>query len=525
MSKPKYFLYARKSTEDDDKQVMSIEAQLFELREFARKENLEILKEFQESKSAKTPGREQFAQMMMRIEAGEASGILAWHPDRLARNSIDGGRIIYAVDTSKVSSLRFPTFWFEPTPQGLFMLQVAFGQSKYYSDNLTQNVKRGMRQKVRRGEWLTKAPFGYVNNPRTRNIEPHPVHSKIIVKAFEEYTKGEHGLVSLADFLALHGVTTQKGTPLGKASIKRILTNRAYLGFVKHHDEWFDGSFAPIISPKLFEAVQKVLSARERPRKRKARHDFPFVGIFECGECGSMFTAQWATGKCGGKYRYYRCTKKKGTCSQGYLREDVLADQLKERLQSISLCDAYTDYMLSKVETWEHEKKHSSQSGVQNLSDKIKASEARMDTLVGAYLDGDIPREIYTKKKDEIMRATFALKQEKKDFGHQGNNWVEPLREWILDTKQAAFLSSSSNFPEIASFVKKVGTNPLVRDKSARFGAPVPSQFVAKRRGILPACSARAPSAPSLSRDEVSFCDPTGNRTPILSVRGICPSR
>jgi len=90
--KPKYFLYARKSTEDDDKQVMSIEAHLFELREFARKENLEILKEFQESKSAKTPGREQFAEMMMRIDAGEANGILAWHPDRLARNSIDGGR-------------------------------------------------------------------------------------------------------------------------------------------------------------------------------------------------------------------------------------------------------------------------------------------------------------------------------------------------------------------------------------------------------------------------------------------------
>ncbi|MEX0924880.1 MAG: recombinase family protein, partial [Candidatus Paceibacterota bacterium] len=109
MIKPKYFLYARKSTEDDDKQVMSIEAQLFELREFARKENLEILTEFQESKSAKTPGREQFAEMMTRIEAGEAQGILSWHPDRLARNSIDGGRVIYAVDTSKISSLRFPT--------------------------------------------------------------------------------------------------------------------------------------------------------------------------------------------------------------------------------------------------------------------------------------------------------------------------------------------------------------------------------------------------------------------------------
>jgi len=110
--KPKYFLYARKSTEDDDHQIMSIEAQLFELREYARKENLEILEEFQESKSAKKPGRELFGEMMTRIERGEANGIIAWHPDRLARNSVDGGRVIYLVDTEQIAFLRFPTFWF-----------------------------------------------------------------------------------------------------------------------------------------------------------------------------------------------------------------------------------------------------------------------------------------------------------------------------------------------------------------------------------------------------------------------------
>ena len=189
MEKPKYFLYARKSTEDDDKQVMSIEAQIYELREFAKKENLQILAEFTESKSAKTPGRSVFGEMMASIEEMENVGILSWHPDRLARNSIDGGKIIYFIDQKNISSLRFPTFWFEPTPQGLFMLQVAFGQSKYYSDNLVENVKRGIRQKLRKGEWLSKAPFGYVNNQKTRNIEPHPLYSKVIVKAFNEYKK------------------------------------------------------------------------------------------------------------------------------------------------------------------------------------------------------------------------------------------------------------------------------------------------------------------------------------------------
>ena len=90
---------------------MSIPAQLVELREFASRENLEILEEFQESKNAKTPGREVFGEMMMRLERGEASGIIAWHPDRLARNSIDGGKGIYFVDTLKIVALKFPTFW------------------------------------------------------------------------------------------------------------------------------------------------------------------------------------------------------------------------------------------------------------------------------------------------------------------------------------------------------------------------------------------------------------------------------
>ncbi|OHA41516.1 MAG: hypothetical protein A3H68_01720 [Candidatus Taylorbacteria bacterium RIFCSPLOWO2_02_FULL_46_40] len=300
MNAPKYFLYARKSTEDDDKQVMSIEAQLFELREFARKENLEILREFQESKSAKKPGRGLFNEMMKLIEHGEANGIVSWHPDRLARNSVDGGRIIYLVDTQKIISLLFPTFWCEPTPQGLFMLQVAFGQSKYYSDNLKQNVERGIRQKLRRGEWLVKAPFGYVNNPKTRNIEPDVVKAKVIMRAYEEYSKGTHTLVSMAQFLADHGVTQRAGTPLVKASVKRILTNRAYLGLVKHRGEYFPGSFAPILSPTLFEAVQKRLSERAHPRHSKISHNFPFTGLFRCGECSSMITAQWCTGKCGG---------------------------------------------------------------------------------------------------------------------------------------------------------------------------------------------------------------------------------
>ena len=124
----KVFLYARKSTDDEERQMLSIDAQLNELREYARKESLTIAREFVESMTAKEPGRPVFNDMLRLVERGEADTLLAWHPDRLARNSIDGGRIIYLVDTGKLTALKFPTFWFENTPQGKFVLNMAFGQ-------------------------------------------------------------------------------------------------------------------------------------------------------------------------------------------------------------------------------------------------------------------------------------------------------------------------------------------------------------------------------------------------------------
>lgn len=146
--KTKYFLYARKSTEDEERQVKSIEDQLTELRGFSKREKLTIIQTFIENKSAKKPGRPVFNEMIQKLyRSEEPIGLLAWHPDRLARNSVDGGHIIYLIDIKKVASLKFPTFWFEPIPQGLFMLQVSFGQSKYYSDNLAENVSRGYVKK------------------------------------------------------------------------------------------------------------------------------------------------------------------------------------------------------------------------------------------------------------------------------------------------------------------------------------------------------------------------------------------
>src|ERR1017187_1795547 len=336
----KFFLYARKSSEAEERQAMSIEAQLHELHELANKENLTIVETFIESKSAKTPGRKEFARMIEKIHASEEPiGILAWHPDRLARNSIDGGQIIYLIDIVKITALRFPTFWFEPTPQGLFMLQVAFGQSKYYSDNLSENIKRGIRQKLRRGEYGHKAPVGYLNNAKTRNIEPDPIKAKIIQHFYKEFAKGSYNLESGRHYLSSLGVDcpNRNGRPFTPFMVYRILTNKTYLGLMEHKGEVYEGNFQPLIDKATFETVQRILKERARPRKNNKLHYFPFRGMFKCAECGGQITAQFAKGKSGGIYRYYRCSKKFGPCKQEYLQEKILADLIRDQLKEIAI--------------------------------------------------------------------------------------------------------------------------------------------------------------------------------------------
>ena len=156
-----YILASLRTTKTDKSAVLA--DQLSELKDLALKEQLEVIDVFVEKQTAKIPGRPVFNEMIERMEKGEASGILAWHPDRLARNSVDGGKIIYLVDTGIISEMKFPTFWCDTTPQGKFMLSIAFSQSKYYVDNLSENIKRGKRNKVKDGIWPQMSPLGYIN--------------------------------------------------------------------------------------------------------------------------------------------------------------------------------------------------------------------------------------------------------------------------------------------------------------------------------------------------------------------------
>ena len=460
----KYFIYARKSTDSEERQVLSIEAQLAELKEFAAKEKLEIVASLCEAKTAKEPGRTVFGEMLDRIEKGAAQGILAWHPDRLARNSIDGGRIIYLLDTGKLKDLKFPTFWFDNTPQGKFMLNIAFGQSKYYIDNLSENIKRGHRAKLRKGIWPSFAPLGYLNNHKTKGIDIDPEKAPLIRKAFELYATGEYTLKAIAKILKDAGLRSYKGKVLSVSCVQRMLKNTFYYGVFRFNGEMYDGSHEPIISKKLFDTIQQVMNNRGK-KKRKRKHNFAFSGLMRCGNCGCMITAEIQKG-----YIYYRCTKKKQRCNEKYLREEKLVEQLKAIIQKVSLPDEWAEKMLEEIEKEKEQAKQETKSLVQNLLKQKVAIERKMDRLLDLYIEGKgIEPEEYQAKKQKLLNEKLKIQQKIKDFEQTGNNWLEPMKEMILASSQAKILSSQSDNSQIRAFLKNIGSNFILKGKKFQF--------------------------------------------------------
>lgn len=472
----KYVVYARKSTENEDRQILSIEAQLVELKEFATKEKLEIVAFFQEAKTAKEPGRIKFAEMLSFLEHGKADGILSWHPDRLARNSVDGGKIIHFVDKGHIKALKFPTFWFEPTPQGLFMLNIAFGQSKYFVDSLRENVKRGLRQKVRRGEWPHQASLGYLNDRNTRKIVVDKAKAPFVKKSFEEYSTGKYTLLKILNFLRENDIRSNTERPISISMVQNMLTNHLYYGAMIYKNEYHLATHEPIISKKLFDKCQEVMSKRGK-QKEVRKHHFAFLGLMKCGSCGCSITAEKQKG-----HNYYRCTKKKEPCQEKhYLREESLIEQIKYFLQKVSLSSHDTENVLAELEKEELQAKEQAKTTVQNLKTELSEIEKKLEKLLDVYLEETITAEEYASRKEKLITQKVGLQEQIRDFEQKGLSWLEPAREFVLSLNQAAKLLESENRTEMTTFLKNIGSNCILQNRQLILSPKIQYELTAER--------------------------------------------
>ena len=474
----KFFIYARKSTDVEDKQVQSIDGQLDELRLLAKREKLIVVEELIEKQSAKIPGRPIFNSMIDRIEKGQASGILSWHPDRLARNSVDGGRIIYLIDTGKLSALKFNTFWFEPTPQGKFMLSISFSQSKYYVDSLSENTRRGLRQKARSGMMPGVAPLGYLNDTRNKTLVVDRRVAPVITKAFEMYSKGDIQVKDVGDFLAKQKVLNPQGRRIRDDKVRLILTKSFYYGVFTYGGEVYEGRHDPIVSKKLFDKVQEVLASRNKgwQKAKVERIPKPFLGLLRCGECGMGITGDiknkyYKETDRHAVYTYYRCTKKNKniSCSQPHITEQELEPQITTLLKKYSLKKTWANQMLLKIKKEESDISQSSLE-VNNLKRRqVEAIDIKLKLLLDSYLDQIIDKETFQQTKLQLVsqKKTFE-EQIINNKKHQGS-WIEPFREWINEAQTVEQVAESADLQlKKVLAVKIFGSDLFLENKIVR---------------------------------------------------------
>ncbi|PIR56845.1 MAG: hypothetical protein COU72_04050 [Parcubacteria group bacterium CG10_big_fil_rev_8_21_14_0_10_41_35] len=343
-----YCLYARKSTESDEKQALSIDSQVKEMLQIAERENLEIVDIRRESHSAKASGqRPVFNDLIRDLNSGRYTGILTWAPDRLSRNAGDLGTLVDLMDEKRLHQIRTFGQSFENSPNEKFLLMILCSQAKLENDNKSINVKRGLRTRCEMGLWPCPAPMGYLNEKRVDRkghvyIDPErgPIIKQMFEKVAYEKWSGKkiyHWLKFELNFKTPNG---NKGLTL--SNIYLLLQSDFYYGTFEYPRKsglWYKGIHEPLITKEVFDMVRQQIKTQIIRVEDK---EFAFTKIMECGLCGSGITAdeKFKKQKNGNIHRhvYYGCTKSKDkNCKCGYINEEDLLKQFEGLMEKIDL--------------------------------------------------------------------------------------------------------------------------------------------------------------------------------------------
>ena len=493
-SKNRYILYARKSTESEDRQVASIESQIKVMNDVKNQLNLNVVKVIQESSSGFKIGRKEFSKMLNMIESGEAEGILVWKLSRLSRNPDDAGRIMGMLQRGEIKHIRtFDRDWF-PT-DNVMMMYVEFGTTNQFSKDLSDDTIRGLNQKAQRG-WSPKSnlPLGYIHNPykKTDAIEifPDPERFEIIQKAMKKVASGEMSpreALNYANDLGLKTKETRrfKSKAVSNSVFYRMLSSPFYYGlfeYPKGSDNWVVGKHKKMISEEEYNLIQRYKGKKNAPRPQK--HLFPYTGLMRCGECGCSIVVdpKEKIQKNGNKhsYHYYRCTKAKGNCSQKYLERKELEKQLAKILGSIEISKDFHNWALEELSK-DIEKDVSDRDEIIKVAQEgYNDSVSQINTLVKAYVSGKVPESAY-------LTTIRELQGEQDKFKSMIDTTDERIKEFVSKTEENInFAKTAQKEFEIGDIQKKnailshLGANIVIKDLKVSIDIQEPLLIIKK---------------------------------------------
>lgn len=388
------FAYVRVSSGKQEKEGYSIPQQKKRIAEFARGRSLDVVRWFKETHSARHEGdRPQFQAMLADLTASETVRTVVVHKqDRSARNLTDWARLTEHLGVH-VYSVEEPV---EDTPLGRLTQVFGIGIARFYSDNLAQEVKKGLRGKFEAGGFVTKAPVGYMNVPRTRSQQAQVAvdaeRAPLVRLVFERYAIGTYSLRALSEELFDQGLRTPAGKPCSKERVRGILMDPFYKGLTRYGGETRPGLHEAIVPAELWDQVQQVLRRRSRDNGEKGSKFFLLRGLLHCGACGRKMT-----GEDHPRGSYYRCMPGAvgARCTAPYAPVDELDRLVVARLADVALsADGKAEVLaaLDRIDAEHRERRDRNERSLLARREKLSEKLAR---LTDGFADGTVPREPY----------------------------------------------------------------------------------------------------------------------------------
>lgn len=395
-------IYARVSSREQEREGYSIPAQRKLLNEYAHVRGFRVQQEFIDVESAKNPGRKEFGKMLRLLASDpECRTVLVEKTDRLYRNRTDSIAFEELIENRNVEVHLVKegrVIAKDSRSQDKFMHDIHVAVAKHYSENLREEVKKGMREKAEQGLYPGRAPFGYKNNSATRSIEVDPQRAPILRKIFEMYASGQYSLTTLRE-----AVVKECGIRINRSYLENILKNPFYIGRFIWQGIEYKGTHQPLISLNLFQRAQDTFAGRNKPKYRK--HDFAFAGLLTCAHDGCTVTTELQKGK----YVYYRCSHGRGKCSLPYMREQEVSERLGELLKQIYVPETIAHTIVDSLSSDLNRANAERQEQIAGLKQRLAALRTRMDTLYEDKQDGKITEEFWTRKQTEYSDQERSL--------------------------------------------------------------------------------------------------------------------
>ncbi len=461
---------------------MSIDSQRVELERLAERLGLPVADVLTEAKSAKAPGRPVFSRLLERIGRGEAEGILCWKLDRLARNPIDGGALIWALKKQGLEIIT-PTQSFRPQDDNTILLYIEFGMAQKYIDDLSRNVKRGNRAKLERGGLPGIPPQGYLNDRLRSHVVTDPIRFPLIRRCWELLLTGRYTVPQI--WRTLHqqwGYRTRRGSFLANSALYTLFTNPFYCGLMDRLEGTFRGNHEPMITEAEFWRAQEILGRRGRPRPKRLQ--FAYSGLIHCGDCGCMITAEAKVQRHGHRYTYYHCTHRR-PCAQRSIEAGALNLQVAQYLQRLSLSPRFLDWAFSYLDE-ANRNDHAATAAVrESLNVAIASAEKQVTALTQLRI-----RDLIS--ESEFVSERSRLRAELADLQHEQNSSpttsasgaLATLATFILATRASDWFSAGG--PDTSrEIIDAVGSNLQLKDKILSIDARKPFQRLADQSDSL----------------------------------------